>query len=66
MPRYSFKFYDGQTFVACGDTPRDALKTLGLGAYNSVAYDVTEIAEIEPETESAYRPERGRAVTGNG
>lgn len=51
MTTYRFKFFDGQVFTARETSIRDALRTLGLEAYNPVAYEVTEIAEqkVRPE-----------------
>lgn len=43
--RYRFKFFDGQVFIGEGKTVRDALVRLGLGAYNPVAYEVTDITD---------------------
>jgi hypothetical protein len=42
MKKFRFKFFDGQVFFGYGAIPRDALVSLGLGAYNPVAYDVDE------------------------
>ena len=44
---FEFQFYNGQTFRGYGRDERDALKRLGLGAYNPVAYTVREIAPAE-------------------
>jgi hypothetical protein len=42
---FEFKFYDGQVFRSRGRDERDALRRIGLEAYNPVAYDVREIVE---------------------
>lgn len=47
MRTYRFKFFDGQIFVGQGATPRHALVLLGLGAYNPVAYEVTDITDAK-------------------
>lgn len=39
---YEFKFFDGQVFCGRGQDERDALKRLGLGAYNKAAYTALE------------------------
>lgn len=51
MPRYRFKFFDGQVFVADGETVRDALDVLGLSAYNPVAYEVKELPLEQQESQ---------------
>lgn len=40
---YKFVFFDGQIFYGWGLNERDALKGLGLEAYNPVAYTVTDV-----------------------
>lgn len=45
MKLYEFTFFDGQTFRGRGHDERDALRRLGLGAYNPVAYTVREIVD---------------------
>lgn len=45
MRRYRFQFFDGSVFVGDGVSTRDALIKLGLGAYNPVAYEVTDITK---------------------
>ncbi len=47
MRRYRFKFFDGSVFEGNGTSVRDALTRLGLGAYNPVAYEVTDITEAQ-------------------
>jgi len=43
--KYEFKFFDGTTVVGSGTSERDALRRLGLGAYNPVAYTVRDVTE---------------------
>jgi hypothetical protein len=38
---YKFKFWDGTEGEAVAESEREALRFLGLGAYNVVAYEVT-------------------------
>lgn len=45
MRTFRFKFFDGQVFIGRGENVRAALIALGLGAYNPVAYDVTDITD---------------------
>lgn len=49
MKLFEFTFFDGQVFTGYGETERDALVRLGLGAYNPVAYDVREIGDHDDE-----------------
>lgn len=43
--KFKFTFFDGQVFGGYGTTEADAIKDLGLEAYNPVAYTVEEIKD---------------------
>lgn len=45
MRLYEFKFWDGMVVRGHGINELDALRRLGLSAYNPVSYTVTEIKE---------------------
>lgn len=51
MNKYRFKFFDGTIVEGWGVTERNALRELGLEAYNPVAYDVTIIETNDDEME---------------
>lgn len=42
---YEFKFFDGTTVRARGKDEKDALRRIGLGAYNPVSYKATIVEE---------------------
>jgi hypothetical protein len=43
LKTFEFTFFTGQRYVGEGLDERDALRRLGLGAYNPAAYDAKEV-----------------------